>query len=92
MTMDFAEWKKRNAKVKADAKNPWMGLDGEVCRKPAYWCRLHEVWLSEEDVARKKCRAKMTYDMIGERRCNCLEKKNTNPFLPANNRFVTSCD
>lgn len=73
--MDFAEWKKRSPMPKADTRNPRMGLNGVVCEHPAYWCRLHEVWLSEEDVERKRCRAKPTYDMIATRRCNCLERK-----------------
>lgn len=73
--MDFVEWKKRKPMPRADTRNPWMGLNGVVCKKPAYWCRLHEVWLSEEDVERKRCRAKPTYDMIATRRCNCLEHK-----------------
>ena len=52
-----------------------MGLDGVICKDPVYWCRLHEVWLSEADVERKKCFAKPTYDMIGTRRCNCIERR-----------------
>lgn len=79
--MDFAEWKKKNTMPKADTRNPWMGLDGKTCKDPVYWCRLHEVWLSEADVAKKKCLARMTYDMIGTRRCNCIERKRKNPFL-----------
>ncbi len=59
----------------ADSRHPFMGLDNKVCTSPAYWCRLHRVWLSEEDVERKKCMCKPTYDMIGVRRCGCLEKK-----------------
>lgn len=66
---------------KADYRNPWMGLDGKICVSPVYWCRLHEVWLSEEDVARKNCSARLTFDMIARKRCNCLEHKENNPFL-----------
>ena len=65
--------------LKADEKNPYMGLYNKTCENPEYWCRLHEVWLSSEDVARKHCTAKLTYDMIETRRCNCL----TNRELPA---------
>lgn len=79
--MDFTELKKKNPMPKADFRNPWMGLNGEICEEPAYWCRMHEVWLSEADVAQKKCHAKLTYDMLATRRCNCLERKNENPFL-----------
>ena len=60
---------------KADAKHPRMGLDNKICKNPVYWCRLHEVWLSEEDVIRKKCMNKPTYDMIGTVRCGNLERK-----------------
>ena len=79
--MDFAEWKRQHAAVKADIRNPWMGLDGVVCENPAYWCRLHEVWLSEEDVAKKHCLARVTPDMRGMRKCNCIERKEKNPFI-----------
>lgn len=52
-----------------------MGLDNKVCRSPDYWCRLHQVWLSEQDVARKKCKEKLTFDMLGTHRCWNLEKR-----------------
>lgn len=52
-----------------------MGLNNKVCTSPKYWCRLHEVWLSEEDVKRKKCREKLTFDMLSTYKCRCLEKK-----------------
>lgn len=60
---------------KADARNPYMGLDNKICENPVYWCRLHEVWLSEKDAERKKCKAKLSYDMLDRRKCNCLVKK-----------------
>lgn len=66
---------------KADTRNPWMGLDGKICNAPAYWCRMHEVWLSVEDVQRKKCLAKLTYNMLATYKCNCLERKHRNPFI-----------
>lgn len=59
----------------ADQRNPYMGLDNKICRNPVYWCRLHQVWLSEDDVKRKKCKRKPTFDMIGTYRCLCLERK-----------------
>lgn len=59
----------------ASKKYPLMGLDNKVCNNPKYWCRLHQVWLSEDDVKRKKCRNKHTFDMISTYRCNCLERK-----------------
>lgn len=79
--MDFVDWKRKYTVAKADFRNPWMGLNGVVCEEPAYWCRLHEVWLSEEDVAKKKCLARMTYDMLGYRRCNNLDVRTENPFV-----------
>lgn len=60
---------------RADSKNPYIGLDNKICRNPAYWCRLHQVWLSEDDVERKKCKRKTTFDMISTYRCLCLERK-----------------
>lgn len=65
---------------RADHRNPWMGLNGRVCKTPAYWCRLHEVWLSEEDAAHKKCMARPTYDLLGEYRCGNIERR-TNPWI-----------
>lgn len=61
--------------LKADDKYPRMGLDNKLCTDPKYWCRLHQVWLSEKDVERKKCRCKPTFDMIGTSECGNLEKK-----------------
>lgn len=53
----------------ADARNPHMGLNNRICRKPAYWCKLHRVWLSEKDVEKKQCKNKPTFDLIGCVRC-----------------------
>lgn len=61
--------------ITADQINPYMGLDNKICKNPTYWCRLHQVWLSEEDVKRKKCKNKPTFDMIGVHRCGCLERR-----------------
>lgn len=60
---------------RADNRNPFMGLNNKVCRSPAYWCRLHQVWLSEQDVKRKKCLEKPDMRMISTRKCGELEKK-----------------
>lgn len=59
----------------ADKRNPFMGLDNKICRNPVYWCRLHQVWPSEDDVERKHCKCKLTFDMIGTYRCSYLERK-----------------
>ena len=61
----------------ADARNPNMGLNNKPCKNPKYWCRLHQVWLSESDVKRKKCKERHTMDMIGTRLCTNLVEKNT---------------
>lgn len=60
---------------KADNRNPQMGLDNKICDNPKYWCRLHQVWLSEEDADRKHCKCKPTLDLISTRRCSNLEEK-----------------
>lgn len=59
----------------ADRKNPFMGLDNKICKNPTYWCRLHQVWLSEADVKRRKYRKKPDFDMRGVHRCGNLERK-----------------
>lgn len=59
----------------ADARNPYMGPDNKICQTPAFWCRLHQVWLSKEDAERKKCRNRLDYNMIGTHRCPNLEKR-----------------
>jgi len=66
---------------KADKRVPNMGLNGLPCSNPKYWCRLHEIWLSEDDVENKHCRCKPTMDMIGVQRCTNLEQKDYAAFL-----------
>lgn len=61
--------------TKADARNPRVGLNNKPCTDPQYWCRLKELWLSEEDVQRKGCRQKKSFDMMDIHICGCLEKK-----------------
>ena len=61
----------------ADARNPNMGLNNKPCYNPKYWCRLHQVWLSESDVKSKHCKEKPTMDMIETKRCGNLIEKNT---------------
>lgn len=68
------EWRK------ADSRCPNMGIENRPCDNPKYWCRLHQVWLSEEDVAKKHCKCKPTTDMIDVRRCNNLEEKDYNAW------------
>ena len=60
----------------ADARNRNMGLNNMTCKYPKYWCRLHQVWLSEKDVEHKKCNNKTDIYMIDTRRClNLVENK-----------------
>lgn len=66
---------------KADHHNPWMGLNGQICIAPAYWCRLHEVWLSEADVAKKKCLARLSYDMRYTYRRTSIDEGRKNPWI-----------
>lgn len=61
--------------LKADHRNPHMGLDNKVCDNPKYWCRLHQVWLSEDDVKRKRCFERLTIDMIAYRKCSNIVEK-----------------
>lgn len=63
---------------RADARNPNMGLNNKPCDNPKYWCRLHQVWLSEEDVKRKRCLNKLSADMLDTYRCGNLERKKLN--------------
>lgn len=59
----------------ANKSNPYMGLNNKICKNPTYWCRLHQVWLSEEDVIQKHCKNKVTFDMMRTYRCRCLERR-----------------
>lgn len=59
----------------ADRRHPYMGLYNKICKNPTYWCRLHQVWLSEEDVKMKQCECKQTFDMISTYRCVNLGKR-----------------
>lgn len=61
--------------LRADSKNPYMGLDNKICSSPMYYCKSKQVWLSVEDVKRKKCLCKPTFDMIGVNKCYSLVKK-----------------
>lgn len=61
--------------MRATQSEPYMGLNNTICSRPKYWCRLHQVWLSDEDVKTKKCKCKLSYDMMSISPCNCLEKK-----------------
>lgn len=51
-----------------------MGLNNTICESKDYYCKAHRVYLSKEDVKKKKCMCKPTFDMISERPCQWLEK------------------
>nr|DAQ28188.1 MAG TPA: hypothetical protein [Caudoviricetes sp.] len=51
----------------------YLGLNNKICKNPRYWCRLHEIYLSEDDVILKHCKCKQTFDMLGSYRCGNLE-------------------
>ena len=52
----------------------YIGLYGKKIENPAYYCRSHNIYLTEEDVKLKKCLCKTTSDMISTRHCKWLEK------------------
>ena len=58
--------------MKADAKNPNMGLNNKPCKNPVYWCRLHQVYLSESDAEKQHCKNKQDFDMRGTHKCTNL--------------------
>ena len=66
---------------RANTRCPNMGLDNKPCNNPTYWCPLHEVWLSEEDVKKKGCRFKQSPDMLSIRPCTLLQKKDYQSYL-----------
>lgn len=72
MTFDELKKKERN-RYKWANKGNTMGLNNKICVNPMYWCRRHEVFLSELDAERRHCRNKLTYDMRGYERCSCLQ-------------------
>ena len=59
---------------KAIKNKLYMGLDNKICTSPRYWCRLHEIYLSQKDMERRNCKGKPTFDMIGVEKCRNLEE------------------
>ena len=59
---------------KAIKGKTFIGLNGKICRHPKYWCRLHEIYLSEQDIIKKHCKCKPTFDLIGTEPCGKLEE------------------
>ena len=53
-------------------KGEYPVLDGKICDNPKYYCKLHLVYLSDEEVERKKCLCKPTFDLIGTTTCRSL--------------------
>lgn len=54
--------------------DPNMGLNNEICQSPVAFCKSKRVWLSEKDVIAKKCRKKLTTDMISYEKCKVLDE------------------
>lgn len=67
--------------LKADQRVPNMGLENKICENPKYWCRKHQVWMSEEDVEKKGCKCKLSADMMSTKRCGNLEEKDYDAWL-----------
>lgn len=59
---------------KAIKGKTFIGLNEKICRHPKYWCRLHEIYLSEQDAIKKHCKNKSTVDMLSHYRCGNLEE------------------
>ena len=49
--------------------HPHMGLNNTICEQRDYFCRLHQIYLSSDDVKRKKCNERPTFDLIGIQKC-----------------------
>lgn len=62
----------KKGKYKTVDDHPLMGLDNAVCRKPVAYCISKRVYLSADDMVKKRCTCKPTVDLIGEVRCNWL--------------------
>lgn len=60
-------------KFKTIDDDPDMGLGNKKCLQKDYYCGSHRVYLSEEDVKRKKCLCKPDVDMIGFHICPNLK-------------------
>ena len=58
--------------LKTTDKQKYMGLDNKICENPSYFCKIHQVYLSEDDVARKKCLCKPSLDMLSVNKCKSI--------------------
>lgn len=70
----MSEQKINETLYKTIEDHKYMGLDNQICFHPAYFCRSHRVYLSNEDVERKHCMTKPTFDLMGTKVCSSLEK------------------
>ena len=55
-----------------DNSKKYMGLNNQPCTAPRYYCTSHQIYLSEEDIKKKKCLCKPSFDMISTSKCNSL--------------------
>ena len=53
-------------------ESEYIGLNNQICKNPTHYCKIHLVYLSDEDIKRKKCMCKPTFDMIGTTSCRSL--------------------
>ena len=51
----------------------YLGLFDKECSDPKFYCRCHNLFLSESDVEFKKCYHKPTKDMISEMVCPYIQ-------------------
>lgn len=52
-----------------------MGLNNTICEQKDYYCKSHRVFLSKEDVEKKGCLKKSSFDMLEQKPCSWLEKQ-----------------
>lgn len=80
MSNDFYMYQQQRFKYKISSEHVTMGLDNKVCDNPVYYCALKQVYLTNDDVRRKRCLNLPTFDLLGTTRCTSLRDihKNSN--------------
>ena len=54
------------------SQTTYIGLNNKPCADPKYYCRSHQVFLSDDDIVTKKCMCKPTFDMLTTHPCKWL--------------------
>lgn len=54
------------------SQTTYIGLNNKPCADPKYYCRSHQVFLSDDDIVTKKCMCKPTFDMLSTHPCKWL--------------------